>query len=240
MKTIPAKTALILCAGSARRFYTDGASRPKCLLPIAENITILDGLMRPLLARDYRIVLGTGCGHEDVAARAREYSDINCVFNPEFATTNSIVTLWQLREFVRDETLLVNGDLVVGEMAFDCFDGEDTPQILVKKMARFDDDSYRVVFGREDSVVRMGKDIDDAPGENCAAFTGISRVGNAAKFLREIEILLNSGTRDTWPTTAYKNLIEEIPIRALDIGSIPFFDIDTPEEYEATRLATTK
>ena len=240
MKTIPAKTALILCAGSARRFYTDGASRPKCLLPIAENITILDGLMRPLLARDYRIVLGTGCGHEDVAARAREYSDINCVFNPEFATTNSIVTLWQLREFVRDETLLVNGDLVVGEMAFDCFDGEDTPQILVKKMARFDDDSYRVVFGREDSVVRMGKDIDDAPGENCAAFTGISRVGNAAKFLREIEILLNSGTRDTWPTTAYKNLIEEIPIRAHDIGSIPFFDIDTPEEYEAARLATTK
>ena len=240
MKTNLEKTALILCAGSARRFYADGASRPKCLLPIAENITILDGLMRPLLARDYNIVLGTGCGHEDVVARASEYSGVQCVFNPEFATTNSIVTLWQLREFVRDETLLVNGDLVVGENAFDYFDDENTPQILVKKTASFDDDSYRVVFGREYCVIRMGKDIDDVPGENCAAFTGISRVGNAAKFLREIEKLLSSGTRDTWPTTAYKNLIGEIPIRAHDIGNTTFFDIDTPEEYEAARLATTK
>lgn len=235
MKENSSKTALILCAGSARRFYADGASRPKCLLALDQNTTILDRLIRPLLARDYNIVLGTGCGHEEVVMCASEYSGVQCVFSPQYATTNSIVTLWQLREFVGNDTLLINGDLVVGETAFDLFLDENSPQILVKRFSSFDADTYRVVFDAEYSVVRMGKEIDDAPTENCAAFTGISRVGDAAKFLREIEILLKSGTRDTWPTTAYKNLIGEIPVRARDIGSTPFFDVDTPEEFEAAK-----
>lgn len=231
------KTALILCAGSARRFYADGESRPKCLLPINEKSTILDGLISPLLARDYRVVLGTGCGAKEVAAHAAEYSGVQCIYNPDFATTNSIVTLWQLREFVMNETLLINGDLVVGETAFDLFSNQSTPQILVKRLPVFDADSYRVVFDAEYSVARMGKELSDLPSQNCAAFTGISRVGDAPKFLREIEKLLNGGTRDTWPTTAYKNLIGEIPVFARDIGSTPFFDVDTPEEFEAAKIA---
>jgi choline kinase len=246
------KNALILCAGSARRFFaasetTNSAAsetktapasenQPKCLLPLGENVTILDALIRALQARGYSIVLGTGCGHEAVAERAqREYSGVRCIFNPEYATTNSIVTLWQLRDFVGDETLIVNGDSVIGEEAFDCFTDERAPQMLVKHFSAFDDDTYRVVYDAEYSVQRMGKEISDAPSQNCAAFVGISRVGNGELFLREIEKLISGGTRDTWPTTAYKNLLGTIPVRARDIGSTPSFDVDTPEEYEVAK-----
>jgi choline kinase len=238
------KNALILCAGSARRFFAagetknipEGENKPKCLLPLSENTTILDALIRALQARDYNIVLGTGCGHEAVAARAqREYSGVRCIFNPDYATTNSIVTLWQLRDFVGDKTLIVNGDSVIGEEAFDCFDEEATPQMLVKHFSDFDDDTYRVVYDENFSIQRMGKEISDAPSQNSAAFVGISRIGNSELFLREIEKLISGGTRDTWPTTAYKNLLGEIVVRARDIGSTPSFDVDTPEEFEAAR-----
>jgi choline kinase len=232
------KNALILCAGSARRFYAEGENKPKCLLPLAQNTTILDALIRALQARDYNIVLGTGCGHEAVATRVQqEYSGVRCVFNPDYATTNSIVTLWQLRDFVGDETLIVNGDSVIGAEAFDCFDQESTPQMLVRHFSNFDADTYRVVYDDEFSVQRMGKEISDAPSENCAAFVGISRVGNAELFLREIENLISSGTRDTWPTTAYKNLLGTVPVRARDIGSTPSYDVDTPEEFEIARAS---
>lgn len=230
------KNALILCAGSARRFYPEGENKPKCLLPISEYGTILDGLIRALQARDYSIILGTGCGHEAVAAHAqREYSGVRCIFNPHYATTNSIVTLWQLRDFVGNETLIANGDSVIGEAAFDCFTEEATPQMLVKHFSDFDDDTYRVAYDAEYSVLRMGKEIADVPSPNCAAFVGISRVGNAALFLREIENLISGGTRDTWPTTAYKNLLGEIVVRARDIGSTPSYDVDTPAEFEAAK-----
>jgi choline kinase len=229
------KNALILCAGSARRFYPDGNQHPKCLLPLDENFTILDGLIRPLLKRDYTIVLGTGCGHQEVATHAQEYSGVRCIFNPDYATTNSIVTLWQLRDFVGDQTLIVNGDTIIGESAFDLFTDESAPQLLVKNFPTFDDDTYRVVYDAEYSVQRMGKELRDEPAENVAAFAGISRVGQGELFLSEIEKLLNGGTRDTWPTTAYKNLLGRIPVRARNIGSTPFFDVDTPEEFEAAK-----
>jgi len=231
------KNALILCAGSARRLFGEGENSPKCLLPLTSNSVILDHLIRPLQARGYNIILGTGCQHDLVAAYAEQYPDVRCVYNPDYKTTNSIVTLWQLRDFVTDSTLLVNGDLVVDESTFDAFTDEATPQIVTQKVTAFDADSYRVVFDKNQSVVRMGKDIDDLPSPNCTAFTGISRVGNAKCFLEEIEKLLESGTDNTWPTTAYRNLIGEMPIRVHVLSGMLFFDVDTPQEFEAAKAA---
>ncbi len=65
----------------------------------------------------------------------------------------------------------------------------------------------------------------------------MSRIGDAKAFLREIEALLSDGTRQTWPTTAYRRMLNDVPVRAVPIGDALFFDIDTPEEYEAARAA---
>lgn len=233
--------ALILCAGSARRFFPEdmeGARHPKCLLPLSPSETILDRLLRQVFARGFYAVLGTGCGHDLVAAHVAARGDgdkIHCVFNRDYATTNSIVTLWQLRDFVTDETLIINGDTVVEDAAFDALDLSATaPQLLVKSVPQFDDDTYRVAFDSDARVLAMGKELNDAPSENCAAFAGISRVGCAREFLREIEKLLAGGTDQTWPTTAYKNLLTEKPARAVPLRGF-FYDIDTPEEHAQAR-----
>jgi choline kinase len=239
--------ALILCAGSARRFFPqddNGARHPKCLLPLQGHETILSRLLRQTVARGYSAVLGTGCGHEQVAQliheRATEFPNVHCIFNADYATTNSIVTLWQMRDFVTDETLLINGDVVVDDAVFDLLDLHlNAPQLLVKHLSPFDDDTYRVRFDETFRVLEMGKDISAQPSPHCAAFLGVSRVGNAALFLREIENLLSSGTKQTWPTTAYRQMLNELPARAVPIGDVLFFDIDTPEEYDAARAAVT-
>jgi choline kinase len=236
--------ALILCAGSARRFFpesTEGASQPKCLLRLGQQETILSRLLRQVGARGYDIVLGTGCGQDQVAEHAQENAasaTVQCVFNPEYATTNSIVTLWQLRDWVRDDTLLINGDLVLADSVFDRFDiATNSPQLLVKHLPQFDDDTYRVLYDEAHRVLDMGKDIVAQPSPQCAAFLGVSRVGDAKAFLREIENLLSDGTRQTWPTTAYRRMLSHVPVRAIPIGDALFFDIDTPEEYEVARAA---
>jgi choline kinase len=235
--------ALILCAGSARRFYgEEGASRPKCLLSLGEE-TILSRLLRQVTAQGYSPILGTGCGSELVEAHARENlngksQNLQVVFNPDYATTNSIVTLWQLREFVQNDTILINGDVVVDDNVLGLFDQTlNTPQLLVKHLPEFDDDTYRVVFDDGNRVLRMGKELRDEPSCHVAAFLGISRVGDAKLFLREIENLLESGTKNTWPTTAYQRLLGEKPAHAVSIGQALFFDIDTPPEYETARAA---
>lgn len=274
-------SALILCAGSARRFFPAGEdgqeAQPKCLLPLTENETILERLLRQLRARGHAVTLGTGCGHEQVAQAAMRamhptddgsangtngangtdggaHSDgapggstrggsappVHCIYNPDYKTTNSIVTLWQARDFITDATLIINGDVVVDDNVFGLFDEEPSPQLLVKRLSQFDDDTYRVVFDDDGHVVRMGKEIDAAPSPSCAAFVGISRVGCADSFLREIRALLDGGDNQTWPTTAYRRMMSATPavaVRVCDIGDSLFYDIDTPAEHEAARRA---
>ncbi len=299
--------AIILCAGNARRFFADGESQPKCLLPLTEDETILARLLRQLRARHRAVILGTGCGHEHVAQAAmramhpalndaalangagenssahnqereereeREERDVDgsatvenvsgesaggedanganvsdsappvrCVFNREYKTTNSIVTLWQARDFITDATLIINGDLVVDDGVFDLFDDAPSPQLLVKRLPQFDDDTYRVVFNAGGRVTQMGKEIDATPSPFCAAFVGVSRIGCADSFLREIRALLDSGDNQTWPTTAYKGMMAATPataVRVCDIGDSMFHDIDTPAEYEAARHALAR
>ncbi|MCS6858740.1 MAG: NTP transferase domain-containing protein [Abditibacteriales bacterium] len=227
--------AIILCAGRAQRFFPEGAQRPKCLLPLTQDETILDRLLRQVSARGYQIVLGTGCGHEAVAARATRYDGVRCVFNPAYATTNSIVTLWQAREFVDNLTLIINGDLVVADAVFDLFDAEPSPQLLVKRLPVFDADTYRVIFNSAGRALDMGKELTAPPGSNCAAFLGISRVGSAHRFLAEIRALLDAGQSQTWPTTAYKRMATDVPVRVVDVGEALFFDVDTVEDYEEAR-----
>ena len=201
--------ALLLCAGSARRFYPDGAKRPKCLLPLASNETILDRMLRQTRSCGYSAVIGTGCGHDEVKAHLGLHAqDFRMVYNADFATTNSIVTLWQMREFIGDDSLIINGDVVIEDDVLSLFENSDHPQMLVKHLAEFDDDTYRVRFDDKHRVLDMGKELRDAPSSSCAAFLGVSRVGNASRFLAEIENLLQNGTDQTWPTTAYRAMIE--------------------------------
>ena len=238
--------ALLLCAGSARRFYADGATRPKCLLQLSQTETILDRMLRQVQSFSYSAVIGTGCGHEEVCAHLEAQNYVaQTVYNADFATTNSIVTLWQMRDFIGDDTLLINGDVVVENGALELFQTLSQPQLLVKNLAQFDDDTYRVRFisgeNQTHRVLDMGKELRDEPSANCAAFLGVSRVGNASRFLQEIEKLLHSGSNQTWPTTAYRAMINDIGdhqnsgVRAVDIGARAFFDIDTPEEYRQAR-----
>jgi choline kinase len=231
-------TAIILCAGSGRRFFADGASRPKTLLTIANTTgeqTLLDRLLRQVRGFGYGVVLGTGCGHDEVAARVAGLPDVTCAYNPDYATTNSITTLWRLRDWVADDTLLINGDLLVGDGVLARFRDVPEPQLLVKHLPEFDADTYRVTFDKSRRVTTMGKDLADPPGPFTAAFLGASRIGRAERFLAEIEALLEGGETQTWPTTAYKRMAPELPVRAVDIGDALFCDVDTPEEAAAAR-----
>ena len=227
--------AIILCAGSGRRFFADGESRPKTLLAIDGNDTLLDRLLRQVRGLGYDVVLGTGCGHDAVAAKVAGMAGVTCAYNPEYATTNSITTLWRLRDWVADDTLVINGDLLVEDGVLGRFTDAPEPQVLVKHLPVFDADTYRVTFDGEHRVTAMGKDIDDPPGPRTAAFLGASRVGRAERYLAEIEGLLEGGDTQTWPTTAYKNMVPDVPVRAVDIGDALFCDVDTPEEAEAAR-----
>jgi len=109
-------TAIILNSGVGTRLGTFTASKPKCLLDIAKDETILS---RQLVALDQigvkETIITTGPFEEKI----KEYLKnkfinikINYIHNPLYRETNYIYSLLLASELVKGNIILMHGDLV--------------------------------------------------------------------------------------------------------------------------------
>jgi len=109
---------MVLAAGTGRRLrpHTDG--RPKALLPVAGETTILDLALRNLARSGMaNVVIVVGYAAEMIADRIpaleRGYGlSIDLVYNERAEEWNNAYSLWLAREYFRHGVMLVNGDTV--------------------------------------------------------------------------------------------------------------------------------
>ena len=109
---------MVLAAGTGRRLrpHTDG--RPKALLPVAGETTILDIALRNLAAAgltEVVIVVGYAAGMvaDRVPAFEKAYGiSIDLVHNERAEEWNNAYSLWLAREYFGRGVMLVNGDTV--------------------------------------------------------------------------------------------------------------------------------
>ncbi len=108
-------TAVLLAAGVGRRLWPLTRDAPKCLTAV-NGVPILGRLVRCLAAQGFEkliVVVGYLDLHvrEYLATRAEGLA-VEFVYNPLFATTNNIYSLWLARKLIRAPFLLLESDLV--------------------------------------------------------------------------------------------------------------------------------
>ena len=60
-----------------------------------------------------RIIIGTGYKKDAYEALKEKYPQIECVFSPRYAETNSMYTLWNCREAIGDDDfILLESDII--------------------------------------------------------------------------------------------------------------------------------
>lgn len=171
------KTAVIMAAGLGTRFGKYTELIPKGFVEYKGKAMVIRSIETLIDCGIERIIIGTGYHKEKFEALRHIYPQVECVFSPRFAETNSMYTLYNCREAVGDDDfLLLESDLVFERRAIselvDCrFDNA----MLISPVFKFQD-QYYVRMNENSELVDCSTDRDAF--EPSGELVGIHKLSN--------------------------------------------------------------
>ena len=106
--------AIILAAGRGSRLLPLTKDLPKCLLPIG-NTTVLGMQLDTLYANGVKtatVVTGFNSHMVNAEIKARKVGPrVKTLYNPFFQVADNLASCWMVRGSMRQDFLLINGDL---------------------------------------------------------------------------------------------------------------------------------
>lgn len=231
---MPELKAVIVAAGEARRLRPVADNIPKCFLPVGGRPLIEYSLQALKRCSIEQIAFVVGYLKDEFPARLGNRYEY--IFNPFYAMTNDMASLWFAKEFVRgSDFVYMHSDLLYH------------PDILAMTVASQAEIALAVeetVCDKEMMKVRMdglyllesSKEVplDEAFGE----WTGITKFTSAGwqKYLSVVEQLLAEGAFNVYDTVAMNRLVQkERVIQIVPFWGLPFIEIDYPEDLEKAR-----
>lgn len=221
---------IFLAAGKGTRLQPLTLMLPKCMYRLDKNTTVLKRMTD--LIRKYdaeaEIVVVTGYMHTEIE---REIKDVEYVFNPFYAVTNSIASLWFAKEhLLSGEVVLLDGDIVLSEVAIRdilCKKPE-RPCVLLDSSIKNDGD-YNVEVA-DDRVLVMSKNLKNFYGE----YAGITKLDKhtAKEFYEEVSKMIEHGYYEQWYEDALVQMIfnDDLDLYYEDICDYKWTEVDEVDD----------
>lgn len=161
-------TAVIMAAGLGSRFGKMTETMPKGFIEVGGQAMVIRSIETLIASGIRRIIIGTGYKKEAYEALKEKYSQIECVFSPRYAETNSMYTLWNCREVIgNDDFILLESDIIYSKNAITELQGDEHPDImLITPVTKFQD-QYYVEYDENGTLTRCStnKSEIDVKGE---------------------------------------------------------------------------
>lgn len=222
-----------MAAGMGTRFghYTDLI--PKGFIPFMEKPMVIRSIETLIECGIEKIIIGTGYHKEHYEALMVQYPQVQCVFSPRYAETNSMYTLWNCRkEIGEDSFILLESDLVFEKLAItsllECPYGS---AMLITPVTKFQD-QYYVQMNEKCELINcsVNKDEINPSGE----LVGIHKIGN--DFYRilcsEYEKIVNEK-----PKLGYEFQLLDVsqritPMNVLKVDDLQWYEIDDTHDLK--------
>ncbi len=225
--------AIILVAGAGWRLKLLTQTTPKCLMEIGGK-SLLRRYLETFAALGLpEVVLVVGHLKEQVMAEAERGPadvDVRFVVNEQF-TRGNILSLWHARHEFDDDLLVMDGDILFPrELLARVIASPHANAIAVDE--RFQDTGEEQKVVCEDGwVVEVTKKTTGDPQVRGEA-VGILRLSaDAAEVLRGIlEEFIEMGKDSLEYEEAFRELAAEVPIGLVEIGDLPWIEIDFEED----------
>ena len=157
-----------MAAGLGTRFGQMTEKMPKGFVPFKGEPMVVHSIKTLIDCGIKRIIIGTGYKKEAYEALKAKYPQIECVFSPRYAETNSMYTLWNCREAIGDDDfILLESDIIYSKNAITELQENEHPDImLITPVTKFQD-QYYVEYDENGTLTRCSTNQDEikAKGE---------------------------------------------------------------------------
>ncbi len=230
--------ALILAAGRGRRLWPFTADRPKCLLHIGGTSLLERQLYHLQRAGVTTTVVIGGFGIEGMREAVATFSGsmhVKLLYNPFYATSDNLISLWVARCEMDGELLLVNGDNIFHPAVLDALLGSTGDCcLLAERKGQYEADAMKLQLYNT-RVARVGKEIPHANAESL----GILRFSTTgAEILRSAleEIVFEEKALYSHFPAVIQHLIDRRhEVCCCFAPGFPCSDIDTPTDLDRAR-----
>ena len=133
-----------MAAGLGTRFGQMTEKIPKGFVPFKGEPMVVHSIKTLIDCGINRIIIGTGYKKEAYEALKDTYPQIECVYSPRYAETNSMYTLYNTREAIgNDDFILLESDLVFEKKAISSLlDCPYDSAMLITPVTKFQDQYY--------------------------------------------------------------------------------------------------
>lgn len=232
--------AFIFNSGRGSRLGALTAERPKALVPLAGGETLLARQLRLLGAAGVRdVVISTGYRAAQIVAASAPFTaqgmKVRFVHNPDYQTTNAIVSLDLAAPLLRgEELLMLHGDLVfdanwlekvLSTTAPDLAAVDATPPLNEK------DFKARLETGH---IAAIGVDLF---GDDCVNFMPFYKLSAQALdlWLDAVHAAIGRGETQIYAETAAAPVLCKMQLAPFSYAGRLLAEIDTPEDLAAVR-----
>ena len=233
--------AVILAAGAGTRLRPLTLSRPKCLVPIGADRTLLDHQITALAAvgvDHIRLVVGylSQMVREHCGDGSRYGLRIGYVENPNWETTNSIYSLFlALDDWDQAGTYLCNCDILFDARLLQRLAASQGSAIAVDAQRDRLPGEMNVRLDEHQRVEAISKQLDPATTQAVSAQIVLLRNGDGQQVAGQVRSLVEANALDTFPTAAYGPLVEDRRLTGVDMADVPWAEIDSVQEYDDAR-----
>lgn len=227
------KTAVIMAAGLGTRFGRQTENIPKGFVEAGGKPMVVRSVETLLGCGIIRIIIGTGYKKEAYEALRGRYPQIECVFSPRYAETNSMYTLYNMRGAIgADDFILLESDLVYERKAItSLMDCEYASAMLITPVTKFQD-QYYVEKDADNVLINCSTDKDAI--HPVGELVGIHKISNP--FYRRMCDDYGAKAKEQ-PKLGYEYELLHVsrtitPMNVLKVDGLLWYEIDDEADLE--------
>ena len=228
---------IILSAGQGKRLLPLTSRKPKCLIDI-NGKSVLEWQVETLAgAGIHDIVVVTGYGAEKVqelVQRHLGYYGVRTHFNPDYATSDNLISCWKARDEMKGDFILLNGDTLfepaVIETLLDCTRAPIT--VTVSSKEKYDSDDMKVI-SQGGRLAKIGKDLP--LGAVSAESIGMIyfRDKGPEIFRNALDkAVQDPESKNRWYLSVIDSIAQEQTVMTCSITGLKWCEIDYPKDLK--------